>query len=187
MSRQQKNIRLNNYDFYPTPNWCYENLNINWSLFKNAHEPCRGDGRIQQFLENKGIQTTYSELREGKDFFDWNDKTDLIFTNPPFSIAKEFIDHSISKSDTVIMLLRLNFLGSKTRHDWWNSNNPSSLYVLSQRPSFTGNGTADATDYAWFVWDKTNKIPKGIHFVKPPTKEQLHKDNESCKNALCEE
>jgi hypothetical protein len=183
MSSQKRNSRLNDYDFYPTPSWCYENLDIDWSLFKTAHEPCRGDGRIQQFLENNGIKTTYSELREGKDFFDWDDKTDLIFTNPPFSIAKEFVDHSVSRSETVVMLLRLNFLGSKTRHDWWNINKPTSLYILSQRPSFTGKGT-DSTEYAWFVWDKTNRIPNGTHFVKPPTKEQIQKDNESCKIAL---
>ena len=53
---------LNPTDFYPTPPWCYENLDIDWSIFGSAHEPGKGDGRIQMFLEEKGISTTYSEI-----------------------------------------------------------------------------------------------------------------------------
>ena len=81
------------------------------------------------------------------------------------------------------MLLRLNYLGSITRHDWWKEYSPTSLYVLSKRPSFTGKGT-DATDYAWFVWDKTTRIPKGLHFVSPPTRSEGTADNASCAAAL---
>ena len=53
MSRQKTGQRLNPTDFYATPPWCYENLNIDWSAFSSAHEPCRGDGRIQFFLEEE--------------------------------------------------------------------------------------------------------------------------------------
>lgn len=183
MSRQVAGIRLNSTDFYPTPSWCYKNLKIDWSLFKTAHEPGAGDGRIVQFLLEKGINTTYSEITEDKDFFEWDSSVDLIITNPPFSLAQEFIEHSISRADTVIMLLRLNFLASIKRYSWWAKNSPTSLFVLSKRPSFTGAGT-DATDYAWFVWDKTDKIKSGIFFVEPPSAEQSKTDNLSAKQAL---
>lgn len=172
MSRQKTGQRLNVTDFYATPPWSYENLDIDWSRFSSAHEPCRGDGRIHFFLEEeKKIPCTYSEINEGLDFFDWKSSTDLILTNPPFSIAKEFIEHSLAKCNTCVMLLRLNYLGSISRHDWWKKHIPTALFVLSKRPSFTGKGT-DATEYAWFVWDKTDRIPHGIFFVTPPTKEQ---------------
>ena len=64
----------------------------------------------------------------------------------------------IADKDTVIiMLLRTAFLESKKRYDFWQKHPVSKLYVLSQRPSFTGKGT-DATSYSWFVWDnRTNK------------------------------
>ena len=172
MSRQIAGIRLNKTDLYPTPPWCYENLDINWKAFSDAHEPCRGDGRIQEFIKDQGISCSYTEILEGKDFFEFNDKIDLIVTNPPFSLAKEFIEHSIALSNTVIMLLRLNFLGSIKRRSWWIDNTPTSLYILSKRPSFTGKGT-DATDYAWFICDKTNRIDKGIKFVPIPSAEQM--------------
>jgi hypothetical protein len=172
MSRQIKGERLNATDFYATPPWCYENLEIDWSLFDKAHEPCSGDGRIQFFLEEDcGLTCSYSEILEGKDFFEWTDSTDLILTNPPFSLAKEFIDHSLKYCNTCIMLLRINYLGSIGRHDWWKENTPTALHVLSKRPSFTGKGT-DATDYAWYVWDATERLNRGIFFVTPPTKEQ---------------
>ena len=183
MSRQKQGVRLNASDFYPTPKWCYENLDIDWSKFSSAHEPCRGDGRIVEWLEEKNIKTSYSEIREDKDFFDWDDSVDLIFTNPPFSLAQEFIDHSVARASTTFMLLRINFLGSIKRHDWWVNQPPTSLYVFSKRPSFTGAGT-DATDYAWFVWDKTDRVSHGIHFVQPPSKEQANRDNKLAKEAL---
>lgn len=182
MSRQIKGKRLNNTDFYPTPPWCYENLEIDWSKFSSAHEPCRGDGRIEDWLASEcGLPTTYSEILEDKDFFEYTDDVDLIITNPPFSIAKEFIDHSLEISNTCIMLLRINYLGSISRHEWWKKQPPTAMFVLSKRPSFTGKGT-DATDYAWFVWDKTDRIPRGIHFVSPPTKEQNTLANELAQN-----
>lgn len=183
MSSQRKNLRLNDTDFYPTPAWCYENLDIDWTQFTSAHEPCRGDGRIQQFLQSKNIPTTHSEITEGLDYFQWSEKTDLIITNPPFSLAQQFIDHSLPRANTVIMLLRINFLGSVSRYDWWNSNKPDALHILSKRPSFTGTGV-DSIDYAWYAWDKTNRIPHGIHFVKPPTREQTQRDRNACKQAL---
>lgn len=183
MSRQVAGKRLNATDFYPTPLWCAENLDIDWSRFTSAHEPCRGDRRLYEWLKTKNIPTTYTEITEGLDFFEWSASTDLIFTNPPFSLAAEFIDHSTKHANTVFMLLRLNYLASIKRYEWWKNNPPVALYVLSKRPSFTGSGT-DATDYAWFVWDKTERIPRGVHFVKPPTAEQTKRDNASCKAAL---
>ncbi len=186
MSRQKIGQRLNATDFYPTPPWCYENLDIDWSMFSSAHEPCRGDGRIQFFLEEEqGIPCSYSEIMEDKDFFEHIESTDLILSNPPFSIAKEFIDHSLKLSNTCIMLMRINYLGSIGRHVWWKENTPTALHVLSKRPSFTGKGT-DATDYAWYVWDKTERLSRGVSFVTPPTKEQNALANELAQEALAE-
>jgi DNA modification methylase len=155
----------NEYDFYPTPNWCYESLPIDFSQFKTAHEPCAGDGRIVKFLESKGLITTYSEIQEGHNFFDWDDTVDLIFTNPPYSMAQEFVEHSLARANCVIMLLRINFLGAQKRYDWWVKNEPDALIVLSNRPSFTGKGT-DSTEYAWYVWQDKEYIPNGITHIK---------------------
>ena len=41
----------NKFDYYPTPEWCYEKLPVDWSQFNSALEPGSGDGRIVNFLE----------------------------------------------------------------------------------------------------------------------------------------
>jgi len=81
----------------------------------------------------------------------------VIITNSPFSLAQEFVEHALCWMDaTVIMLLRLNFLGSQKRAKLFHGSMPD-VYVLPKRPSFTGGGT-DATEYAWMVW------PAGQHY-----------------------
>ena len=84
-------------------------------------------------------------------------KYKTIISNPPYSVAQEIIERcfKIANEDTeIIMLLRLAFLESKKRYNFWQKHPVNGLYVLSQRPSFTGKGT-DATAYAWFVWNNT--------------------------------
>jgi hypothetical protein len=76
---------------------------------------------------------------------------DLVITNPPYSLAQEFIETSMGLAKVaVVMLLRLNYLASERRSAFMRAH-PPDVYVLPNRPSFTGKGT-DATEYAWFVW-----------------------------------
>ena len=138
----------------------------------------------------------YFELSEGLDYLKSEAKrVDLILTNPPFTLAKEFIEKALSESDTVCMLQRVNYLGSVGRKEFWNKNPPTHLFVLANRPKFIArcqntkckNPTSfqvgaievcplcdgrvrpqsDATEYAWFVWDKKNVFKKenGIYVI----------------------
>lgn len=56
----------------------------------------------------------------------------------------------------IIMLLRLSFLESRARYEFWQDNPVNKLYILSSRPKFVNNKT-DATSYAFFVWNNTSK------------------------------
>lgn len=152
------------YDYYPTPEWCYKNLDIDWSQFNKILEPCKGDGRIVSFLEEKGLDVDWCEIQEGKDFFEHEGEYDLVFTNPPFSIALEFIEHAFTMAPTVIMLLRVNFLAAVKRYDFWQQFPPDGLYILSKRPSFIGT-RSDSQEYAWFVWSDVKEL-QGFHWVK---------------------
>lgn len=80
-------------------------------------------------------------------------RADLIITNPPFSLAMEFVRRALKERHerTVAMLLRLAFAASKVRAEFHRAN-PSDVFVLSKRPSFTSDGKSDSADYAWFVW-----------------------------------
>jgi hypothetical protein len=77
---------------------------------------------------------------------------DAAITNPPYSLAMEFLRHALVFSHEVTLLLRLGFLASQKRSEWLRLHVPD-VYILSKRPSFTG-GKTDATDYAWMVWQQ---------------------------------
>lgn len=80
-----------------------------------------------------------------------------IITNPPFDLAVPFIRKAlddVKAGGFVIMLLRLNFLGSKERRQFWAENMPKYIYVHHRRMSFTGDGNTDSIEYAHFIWQK---------------------------------
>ena len=61
---------------------------------------------------------------------------DLIIMNPPYSLALEFIKAALaSRPREIAVLLRVNFLASKARAQFWREH-PCDVYVLPKRPSF---------------------------------------------------
>lgn len=87
-------------------------------------------------------------------------KYQVIITNPPFYLAKEIIEKALDDVDeggVVIMLLRLNFFGSKERKKFLQENMPMFAYVHSKRIGFTNDGKTDSIEYMHAVWQKGNK------------------------------
>ena len=183
MSATNRGSKRIESDFYATPKSCIQNLlthygNINGVVL----EPSAGNGNIVSVLKQNGNNHVVAlELREEEfeqlkqiadevitgDFLKFipTQKYDYIIGNPPYSKAQEFMEKcfEIASEDTVIiMLLRTAFLESKKRYNFWQNHPVNKLYVLSQRPSFTGKGT-DATSYSWFVWDNSKK--QEIHVI----------------------
>ena len=152
-------------DFYPTPLDSFEPL-IPWikRAASDVWEPACGDGRLVRCMERNGIPAAGSDInseRNPTDFLNDDQYRNCVVTNPPFSLAFEFCKHAVRRADHVFLLLRLNFLASKKRAEWFRENEPSALFVLTKRPSFTG-GATDSCDYAWFYWG--HKI-RGIHHL----------------------
>lgn len=90
---------------------------------------------------------------------------DLVIGNPPYGdLAEQFIRRSLAAlrpGGILIQLLRLAFLGSDDRGSGlWQEFPTKEIWVLSRRPSFTGDGKTDATNYAMFVWQAGEKPPK---------------------------
>lgn len=52
----------------------------------------------------------------------------------------------------VAFVLRLGFLASAKRRGLFEQYPPEAVWVIPERPSFTGDGEVDSTDYALFVW-----------------------------------
>ena len=72
-------------------------------------------------------------------------------------IAREIIGkalNDVKDGGLVIMLLRLNFFGSRARFSFWEKNMPTFCYVHNERIGFTDNGTTDSIEYMHAVWIK---------------------------------
>lgn len=178
MSATNRGAKRIESDFYPTPIETIENFLSHYQLKDGVIlEPSAGNGNFIQAIRNKGYTNTIiaNEIRQeehqnlinsGADFVYHKDflteklpnhDVKTIITNPPFSKAKEFILRckELYPDAEIIMLLRLAFLESRTRYDFWQKHMVNKLYILSKRPSFV-NGKTDATAYAWFVWNNLN-------------------------------
>ncbi len=130
-------------------------------------EPCRATGR---FYNELPIGSAWGEIREGVDYLNTSyDRVDCIITNPPYSLAQEFVEKAHNDADVVIMLLRLGFLESMRREDFRKQYPLDNLITLSKRPSFTEDGKTDGAGYAYFIWDSKKKLnlPKPFYWVSP--------------------
>jgi hypothetical protein len=65
-------------------------------------EPSKGDGAFYKYLPEG---SDYCEIKEGKDFFAYNEKVDWIVGNPPYSIFFEWLMHSFEIAENVVYLL----------------------------------------------------------------------------------
>ena len=81
---------------------------------------------------------------------------DLITTNPPFSMAKQFIIKSrdeLSPGGLGLYLARYSLIATKDRMDnLWNDVNLREVWIIVPRPPFIGKHS-DACEYAYFLFD----------------------------------
>lgn len=76
-------------------------------------DAARGEGAFY----NTGAFTDWTEISEGRDFFEWKERTDWVITNPPFSIFRKFLKHAMSVSDNVALLCHVpGLLGQRARN-----------------------------------------------------------------------
>jgi len=84
---------------------------------------------------------------------------DVIITNPPFNLAQPIIEKALRDvydKGFVIMLLRLNYFGSKARKPFWDKQLPVYAFVHHKRIGFTDDGKTDSIEYMHCVWQKEN-------------------------------
>lgn len=149
------------HDFYSTPLEAFDPIIPYLPRTAKFWEPACGDRRLIVRLKEFGRDADGSDLSDGADFLQDDRLREFIITNPPFSLAQEFVTHSLEVADETMLLLRLNFLGSQKRKDWWKAHEPDAIFVLSSRPDFTGGG-GDSCEYGWFAWSHRYK---GIHHI----------------------
>lgn len=96
-----------------------------------------------------------------------------IITNPPYSLAKEFVEHALDismDSVKVAMFLKLTFLEGAKRKGLFDKYKPKTIYVFRNRVDCWKNGIkpqkpSKAVCYAWFVWEKGFKGNPAIKWI----------------------
>jgi hypothetical protein len=165
------NRESNPHDFLVTPEWCVRGIfnaiqrgsSSPWRP-NRILDPCSGDGAILRVghtffpgaekwgLEIDPVRSKLSResgaiVRTGDALMlpTWADKDgrrpDLICTNPPFSLAMEFLERSLAEVEdfgVVAFLLRLAWLSSLDRVAF-HLKHPSDVHVLDRRPSFAAS------------------------------------------------
>lgn len=162
-------------DLYPTPVNAVEAIMelIRALGVKRVWEPACGDGRIARVLEWHGLNVTGTDLREhtgygtgGLDFLNddvlrkWGldpEQFDMIMTNPPFSLARAFIERALMYAPVVIMLVKQNYYNTDNRYDFFNDMRPTMFLPLTWRLAFLPErGKSPLMDCAWAVWIREN-------------------------------
>lgn len=165
-------------DFYATQSKTTKAFLDKFKLEGSILEPACGMGHISEVLKeyypNQEIVSTdltYRDYGVGEINFlthDYGRTFDNIITNPPFSLAMEFIERGLEITNkNVIMLLKIQFLESKARKEFFKENPPKYIYVFSDRQSTLKDGLelnplnnrpwSTTLLLAWFVWEKDFK------------------------------
>jgi hypothetical protein len=76
-----------------------------------------------------------------------------IVTNPPFPLARQFIEIAVARCDYVAMLLKQTYYNAGKRVAFFHQHKPTMIYPMAFRLDFTGGGNP-TMDCMWVVWDK---------------------------------
>jgi hypothetical protein len=158
-------------DLYPTPADCTYSLlpHIAHLLPSDAYilEPACADGQMVRPLQEFGYVVDGFDLRPevkggvgGVDFLDRDNGTfedgiyDGIITNPPFTIAEEFIRRSLEIAPVAVMLLKAQYWNTKGRKKLFRETRPLMELNLTWRPAFleAERGKSPLMDCMWVVW-----------------------------------
>lgn len=175
-------------DWFPTPAWATRALLKQELMIGPVIEPACGDGSMAKVLEEEGYRVHASDLydrgygKTGVDFLTMEGPFPNVVTNPPYSLAGDFVAHATDRtSGLVCMFLRLAFLeGVERYYKIFSDNPPNRVWIFPNRvtlfpanyvPEPGKSKSGGTTAYAWFVWDNRETVPYGGPYLKwfPPT------------------
>ena len=167
------NMILNEYNFYA----------------QNILEPCVGQGHIahviDEFYNHSKNITAIDIVDRGypntivADFLNYQTEKryDGIITNPPYSLAKEFIEKGmelLTDNGQMLMFLKIQFLEGAGRKDFFKKYPPKYIYVFTNRMATWNNGEpldpkgkrwATTMCHAWFIWEKNSMTEPIIRWL----------------------
>ena len=170
----RRNGKRSENDLYPTPRRGTVGI-VEKELFVGSVWECAcGTGEMSEVLKEYNLDVFSSDLiNRGYgdatiDFLNYSRPNyDNIITNPPFSLANEFIAQAKKfANNKIAFLLPGNFSGSEGRFKMFKDRefplkeiNHFSRRLTINKPGYTGKNKG-MMHYCWYVWDRE-------HFGKP--------------------
>lgn len=170
---------------------CYSHTQVTELYLKHAKndpnfyfwEPAAGNGNLSNWLRDNGYHTIASDLKyrgctdgsiiDGLDFlttYPYNkfkgaaSHPFVIITNPPYSLATEFIEHALGilpDGGLYIALMNITYLAGQKRYQRvYSKGSLREIYVFSKRIECWKNGErpkdkcGSIANYAWYVFQK---------------------------------
>lgn len=151
-------------NFYPTPPIAVEALLKVERFGGLVWEPACGDGRICDVLLNYGFEVLATDLVDrgygeaNHDFLTSPYSAPNIITNPPFSLAQEFIEQALAKTTRKVAILgKIAILEGIKRKTMYEKSPLKTVYVFSKRLTMTRNGekmkNSGMIAFCWLVFD----------------------------------
>ena len=162
-------------DFYPTPPECtvalLEFLENRHLITRNTKiwEPACGENAMVDVMQQRGYNVIGTDIIYDQDYLTTEidtDQYDWIITNPPFSLAKEFIEVSAKRNKPFALLLKSQFWHAAKRLSIFQDLQPTFVLPLAWRPDFLGKG-ASLIDVIWVVWIGHSPVTYYLPLKKP--------------------
>ena len=118
-------------------------------------------GHIVNVLSENGYKVIATDIQTGTDFLTAENKDcDWIITNPPFSLAEQFIERCANANVPFALLLKAHFWNAKRRLALFEKYPPAIVSPLTWRPDFMmgqRGGGSPLLDVCWCVWDENKR------------------------------
>lgn len=172
-------------DFYQTPYSMTEQIleTIYINPKSSILEPAAGDGAIVKVLKKHFSKDQFPNITIyasdiNRQVCNWNFLTtdfkqrfDWIITNPPYSLANEFVVRAKEIASNVLMLLPLNYLQGQRRYQEEIFNTLNSIYIFTRMPMLSeeiredGKYKTGMQAYAWYYWNSASNTEPTIYWL----------------------
>jgi hypothetical protein len=165
MSQRDSGYERIERDEYTTPAWVTAALSPHLHLAHHVWEPACGSGVMANAHRSAGYNVHETDIETGTDFLKADGLPNLVqcvCTNPPYTLAREFIEHSLQLTKpvggVVAMLLRTDYDHAVSRrHLFAECQAFAKKLVLTKRIKwFADTKGQPSFNHAWFIWEWTH-------------------------------
>jgi hypothetical protein len=162
MSQRESGYERKALDQYETPLWVTLALVPHLPKISGVvWEPACGGGKMVAALRQANFDVIGSDIADGADFLRHLPPTrdiSAIITNPPYALAREFIEHALHLDGVrvVAMPLRTDFDHAATRaHLFADCAMFAKKVVLTKRIRWFEDSTGSPSfNHCWMIWDR---------------------------------